>query len=311
MDEVITTNEATKILGITRQTLYKLVENGTITGKKVGSRYKFIRKDLLNYIKSNDGIKNLEEYREWVIKGDFSTKGIIKMAKKTFQQLSSNIEELIVNSYDEDATEVNITIDYDKNTISVIDDGNGMDEKGLASYVIYGESNKNPNFRSKIFRRSPIGEYGMGGKLAITNLCGVCKIITRSSGNEHVFFMNREQLNKAKYVSDISSKVLTKKCSDNLHGTSIYMEKLNYKTIDYGRLIERFSSKMPRSQNFKIILSIVKNGEFSSFEIQEPARRAHLSEGMSLCGGHPRACTGTRRIPGGQRFQRLFLVDSV
>ncbi len=271
--EPISTEEACKLLGITRQTLYKLAEKGDLPGRKVGSRYKFSKKTVTDYIHDHENIKSEnegEEFKEWELRGDFATVGIKKMAKRTFQELASNIEELIVNAYDADATTVQIILDYDKNALNIIDDGNGMDEEALASYVIYGESNKTADSKSPKFSRSPIGEYGMGGKLAITNICKVCKIITKKDGKEHIFNMNRAELDKAKYVSAIRSKVFTKQCGKDLHGTAIYMEQLNAKTIDSDRLIERFENKMPKSQNFKIIMSIIKERERKDIEIEEP-----------------------------------------
>jgi len=267
--EVISTAEACKLLGVARQTLYKLCDKGEIPGKKVGNQYKFVRQNLIDYIhrsKSN----NREGYDVWELRGDFATQGIKKMAKRTFQELAANIEELIVNAYDADATDVKVIINYDKNSMCIIDDGSGMDEKSLASYVIYGESEKNSIYRSLKFNRAPIGEYGMGGKLAITNICNQCKIVTHKDGKEHIFNMNREELDRAKYVSEIRSKVYTKKCSVDLHGTEIYMEKLFAKNIDSDRLQDRFSSKMPKSQNFRIILILIKNGEENAIEIKEP-----------------------------------------
>lgn len=271
-NQIITTEEACKLIGITRQTLYKLSDRGEIPGKKIGGQYKFIKQGLLDYIHAHSQQADLakEGYREWELRGDFATEGIKKMARRTFQELASNIEELIVNAYDADATLVEIVINYDKKTLSLIDNGSGMDEKSLASYVIYGESEKNSSYRSPKFNRSPIGEYGMGGKLAITNISSICKIVTRKDGTEHIFNMDRAELDKAKYVSDIKSRVLTKKCNNELHGTEIYMEKLFSKTIDSERLQERFSTKMPVSQNFKILMILIKGDERKSIEIQEP-----------------------------------------
>src|SRR3990167_7702372 len=138
---IISTEEASRLLGVTRQTLYKLRDNGEIPGKKVGGKYKFLKDGLLDYMKTHDkdnGVnQDVSGYREWELKGDFATEGIKKMARRTFQELASNIEELIVNAYDADATLVEVVINYDKKTLSIIDNGNGMDDKSLASYVIY------------------------------------------------------------------------------------------------------------------------------------------------------------------------------
>jgi len=266
---LLSTEEASKILSISRQTLYKLVESREVVGRKVGGQYKFPSNILEDYLERKDeGDKG--KVTEWELKDGFATAGIKKMAKRTFQELASNIEELIVNSYDADATLVQIILDLDKRTLALIDDGFGMDEKSLSSYVIFGESEKDSTYRSKKFERAPIGEYGMGGKLAITNICKRCKIITKCDGREHVFNMDKSQLDRAKLVSDIKRKVYTTKCDTSLHGTSIFMEELFYKNIDVERLRERFSTKMPRSQNFKILMSVIKNSERSELEIEEP-----------------------------------------
>lgn len=270
--KIISTSEACHLLGVTRQTLYKLAEKCEIPGKKIGGKYRFFEQNILNYIRLHETHTDLGNlgYKEWELKGDFATEGIKKMAKRTFQGLSSNLEELIVNSYDADATSVSIIVNNDKKTLSIIDNGSGMDEEALTSFVIYGKSDKDSNYHSPKFGRSPIGEYGMGGKLAITNTCRRCKIITRKGAYEHIFNMNRSDLDKAKYISDLKSKVLTKKCDQNLHGTEIYMEDLFSKTIDSERLQERFSTKMPLSQNFQITMTVIHNNEKQNIEIREP-----------------------------------------
>jgi len=283
--EIISTEEACEILGVTRQTLYKLFEKKDIPGKKVGKRYKFFKKELVGYMKGKSGDT---DYKEWELKGDFATEGIKKMARRTFQELASNIEELIANAYDADATIVEVIVNYDKMSLTITDDGNGMDEQALTTYVIYGESEKKNNYVSPKYHRSPIGEYGMGGKLAITNISSICKIVTRRNGKEHVFSMNRADLDKAKFVSDIKNKVLTKSCDLSAHGTLIYMDKLLSKKIDSERLLERFSAKMPKSQNFKILLITISQGERRTVEVEEPVfkyeEKFEFKESLKLIG---------------------------
>lgn len=289
--EFLTTEQACKILKITRQTLYKLCERREIIGKKVGSKYRFTQAAIDQYMQSHTNATSSEstvDVKEWELRGDFATVGIKKMAKRTFQELSSNIEELVVNSYDADANIVHIFLDYDKETLNIIDDGNGMDEEALARYVIYGESEKSSAYSSPKYKRSPIGEYGMGGKLAITNLCHNCKIVTRKDGKEHTFYMNKSELDNAKFLSDVKTKVFSRPCAKEQHGTAVYMEKLLYKNIDRERLIERLSTKMPKSQNFKIVMHITQHNEFVEFEIEEPkfecAREFKFEAKLSLIG---------------------------
>lgn len=286
--EFISINEACKRLGLSKPTFIKLCDDGVFTIKKEGTKVKVVKADVMNYLIRREINTEDANIKVWELRGDFATAGIKKMAKRTFQELASNIEELIVNAYDADATLVQIDLDSDKKTMNIIDDGNGMDEKALVSYVIYGESNKSVDSRSPKFNRAPIGEYGMGGKLAITNICKICRIITRKDGKEHIFNMNRAELDKARYVSDIKSKVYTKICRSDLHGTAIYMEQLNSKNIDSIRLLERFSDKMPHSQNFIIKMMITQNGERKEYEAKESLfefeKKFDFQENLQLIG---------------------------
>ncbi len=273
---LITTKEASNLLKVTRQTLYKLIEDRKIKGKKIGRSYRFYEDDILSYIGNNKnqiiGLQESEDsvVKKWLLKDNFAAVGIKKMAKRTFQHFASNMCELIVNAYDEDATEINLTLNLNENTLSIIDNGNGMDENDLIKYVIYGESNKTSNYKSPNFHRSPIGEYGMGGKLAITNLCKNCKVITKKAGQEHIFNMDKSHLDRAKYITDIKRIVTTKKCNKDLHGTNIFMANLLYKGINDERFMEKIAEKMPISQNFRIFVTVIKDEEKKKHEIKEP-----------------------------------------
>ena len=101
----------------------------------------------------------------------------------------------------------------------------------------------------------------MGGKLAISNLSEVCRVVTRRDGQEHVFNMDGRQLDNAKYLSDVTHQVVTTPCNQSLHGTGIHMSKLRNRHIDSDRLIERLSMKMPCSQTFTIWVTVKQNGE--------------------------------------------------
>lgn len=298
--DILTTEEACTLLKISRQTLYKLIEKKRILGQKIGKEYRFSKDELLSYLgrssRANQSMDTTDlqmavkspKGHYWELKDNFATAGIQKMARRTFQEFSSNLEELIVNAYDEDATEVKVIIDKYKKTLTVIDDANGMDKNDLSKYVIYGESNKDENYRSPKFQRFPIGEYGMGGKLAISNLCRECIIITRKGSFEHQFKMGSKLLESAKLVSDVKRTVFTKKCSLDLHGTIIHLSGLHYKRIDVDRLKDRLAMKMPKSQNFKILLITRWNGKEETVEIEEPIfeyeKEFDFEEKLSLIG---------------------------
>ncbi|MFH1931704.1 MAG: ATP-binding protein [Pseudomonadota bacterium] len=278
--DILTSSEACKLLKISKKTLYKLIDCNKIYGHKIGKEYRFSNEELLSYLNrpSKSKVSNLapdlssndSKVSKWELKDQFATRGIQQMARRTFQEFSSNLEELIVNAYDEDATRVEVIVNKDKRMLSVIDDGNGMDENALADYVVYGKSNKDAIYKSPKFYRSPIGEYGMGGKLAISNLCKECIVITKRNGSEHSFKMGSKLLESAEYISDVKRIVYTKSCPPDLHGTAIHMTNLHYRNIDIDRLKDRFAMKMPKSQNFKIYLTIVQSENTETEEIEDP-----------------------------------------
>ncbi|HHT9153949.1 MAG TPA: ATP-binding protein, partial [Candidatus Hypogeohydataceae bacterium YC40] len=215
-------------------------------------------------------IKNLPpEGTRWELQEKVSTSGLKKMAKRTFKEFAANLEELIANAYDEDATTVEIIYDENNRTLSVKDDGNGMNAAQLESYVCYGESKKTKDYRSPKLGRAPIGEFGMGGKLAIFNLCKRCIISTAREGQRHKFNMSSIQLDSAKYLSDVKREVFSTPCALKLHGTEIFMEDLNYKRILTDSLYERLAMKMPRSLNFRIFLTVKSNGVEERREVEE------------------------------------------
>ena len=57
----------------------------------------------------------------------------------------------------------------------------------------------------------------------------------------------------------------------DLHGTIIHMSGLHYQRNDIDRLKDRLSMKMPKSQNFKILVINKWDGKEEIFEIKEPS----------------------------------------
>lgn len=53
-EKVLTTEQACHFLNISRQTLYKLVKSKKVHGKRVGENYRFLRSELLSYLKSDE-----------------------------------------------------------------------------------------------------------------------------------------------------------------------------------------------------------------------------------------------------------------
>jgi len=53
-DEILTTTEVVKFLKTSKKTLLKLVHNGEIKARKIGNSYRFLKKDLEDYISQKE-----------------------------------------------------------------------------------------------------------------------------------------------------------------------------------------------------------------------------------------------------------------
>ena len=61
-NEILTTEEASKLLRISRQTVYKLVDQGKLPGTKVGQSYKFLKSELIGFLKGG-GAQQIQELK--------------------------------------------------------------------------------------------------------------------------------------------------------------------------------------------------------------------------------------------------------
>lgn len=95
------------------------------------------------------------------------------------------VEELVSNSFDAGATKTHVIISPDLGApdaiIAVIDNGTGMDEKGLENHWLIGVSEKRDNDYNSPLGRKQIGKFGIG-KLATYVLSNEFTHITKSNG---------------------------------------------------------------------------------------------------------------------------------
>lgn len=52
--QLLSTQEVCEVLGITRLTFYRLVEDGELRAKKIGRGHKVLKEDLLRYLEKGD-----------------------------------------------------------------------------------------------------------------------------------------------------------------------------------------------------------------------------------------------------------------
>ncbi len=121
----------------------------------------------------------------------FDPNTIQHLGIKMYSNLPAAIAELIANSYDADAHEVNIKLcDSDSGkTLSVEDDGHGMSFDDINNYFLrIGRNRRNESMEKTPEGRTATGKKGLG-KLALFGIGSEIRVVTKKK-NEHerVFF---------------------------------------------------------------------------------------------------------------------------
>jgi len=115
---------------------------------------------------------------------------ITLLSEQLYQSPSKAIEELVVNSFDADATSCYVMVPAAAQgtdagrlpLILVYDDGTGMDADGLADLWRVGKSNKREEAIARLRKRRQIGKFGIG-KLATYALADRVTYLTSTGNN--------------------------------------------------------------------------------------------------------------------------------
>jgi len=190
--------------------------------------------------------------------------------------------ELVKNSYDADATYVNIEINTSENCdkldlkypkhkgyIIVEDDGFGMDKDTiLKSWLIISYSAKR-DMKSRKEKtkqgRTPLGEKGLG-RLSTQRLADYCEILTTKEGSNdkvHIAF-NWKDFDKTEKLGDVPVKLDTGESESN--GTTLVLSNLKHTDVWKGTNLERFKgllsqmiSPYQETKPFEVFLKV--NGQ--------------------------------------------------
>lgn len=117
-----------------------------------------------------------------VLRVSLSNELVQLLSDQMYKSPSKAIEELVVNSYDADATQCRLAIPhvYDPaQSIVVFDDGIGMDHKGLVDLWHIGRSPKVADEVQRRAHRKFIGRFGIG-KLASCAVANFATYVTRT-----------------------------------------------------------------------------------------------------------------------------------
>ncbi|MCJ7447191.1 MAG: ATP-binding protein [Bacteroidales bacterium] len=135
-------------------------------------------------------------------------KNIVKiLSESTYENFPNALKELIINSYDANATEVNINVDLNKESITIHDNGKGMNASDFEFYLrIAGKHREIVNYNKP--QRQKIGQFGVGF-LSVFPFFKNYSIISKRSGSDeelyssipcHLYFDDNNQLI---HISDI------------------------------------------------------------------------------------------------------------
>jgi signal transduction histidine kinase len=224
---------------------------------------------------------------------------IIQMGEELIGHPSTAINELVKNSYDADATEAKVFINYsnktDESYAIVFDNGSGMDSRTLfGSWLRPSFSSKRNGIRiSPIFNRNFLGSKGIG-RLATMALGQYVTVITRANPKKKYCWItiDRELFKEEKVLSEITFPGDETNSIINLFSDKYILKERN---IRKNQILENFliNQKLSNFDNGTLIIvenlddSVLKilrddfnNTELES-EIEEPLKETSFYKSLS------------------------------
>lgn len=114
-----------------------------------------------------------------------------------YSNIPAVLSEIVANAWDADATIVRITIDKGTATITIEDDGTGMDRDGVIDrFLTVGFKRRDELGASTRSGRKPMGRKGIG-KLSIFSVAQIAEVYTTAGGASTAFRMDREAIRRA------------------------------------------------------------------------------------------------------------------
>ena len=185
--------------------------------------------------------------------------------------------ELVKNSYDADASRVDITFDgplkKNQGVIEILDDGHGMDANTIENTWLTIATNSKRSSRQKTSKGRPIlGEKGIG-RLAISRLGTILEITTKTAdANKEVFLtINWDDFNNDELYLDQGSvnwserePQVFKESSNKYSGTLLRIKNIskNYTEKDIGDIYNSLTRLISPKQNS---IQKITDDDFSIF----------------------------------------------
>ena len=153
-----------------------------------------------------------------------------------YSNIPAVLSEIVANAWDADAKRVTITIDKGNETISIEDDGTGMDRDGVIDrFLTVGFKRREELGGVTAEGRKPMGRKGIG-KLSIFSIAQIAEVYTILGKTRTQFMMDREVIRKA--IAGKATHIYKPKELDQWpvglkKGTRIVLSGLSKKPIRY------------------------------------------------------------------------------
>ncbi|MFC4291438.1 ATP-binding protein [Sphingorhabdus arenilitoris] len=114
-----------------------------------------------------------------------------------YSNIPAVLSEIVANAWDADAENVAVSIDKATETITIEDDGTGMDRDGVIDRFLTVGFKRREALGSKTAKgRNPMGRKGIG-KLSIFSIAQIAEVYTIVGGQKTAFRMDREVIRQA------------------------------------------------------------------------------------------------------------------
>ena len=114
-----------------------------------------------------------------------------------YSNIPAVLSEIVANAWDADAKLVIVNIDKKAETITIQDDGTGMDRNGVIDrFLTVGFRRRDKRGEKTPSGRDPMGRKGIG-KLSMFSVAQVADIYTTHNGERTAFQMDRDVIRKA------------------------------------------------------------------------------------------------------------------
>lgn len=164
----------------------------------------------------------------------FSPDILRRLGEELVPNIDQGLIELVKNAYDADATFCNISLDKlmsGNGAIRISDDGSGMSgEEIRKGWLVIGRSNKKKDSLTKVYKRVPVGDKGLG-RLAALRLGAKVTLHTRpktTPGKQFSLVLNWSKYEAADVVEDVALEIV-EEATEKKHGTDIIIEGITAK----------------------------------------------------------------------------------